>query len=268
MQKYINMNIKEIIDRFSGVGDILREYDIACVSCNVGTCLFRDIIEIHNLSPDEELEVLTRIAGVIYPDREVEIPLIKRKNKTGALTYSPPIRKLVDEHDVIKRLLEVIPRLIGELEEDRDNGLKLAGGAVDFIRSYADRFHHAKEEDILFRYFDENTEIFKVMRQDHEEARAHVRAIMEALDRRDPEKIAEHLKAYRELLTEHIKKEDEVLYPWLDKNLSTSQVGALFSKFMNIDETFGDVPRNQEAFIELIEVEFCAQEPDTEKINK
>jgi len=38
----------------------------------------------------------------------------------------------------------------------------------------------------------------------------------------------------------HIRKEDEILYPWMDRNLSTAQVGALFSKFaetMNGRET-------------------------------
>ena len=253
MQEYLNVNIKDIIDKFPGVGEILKEHDIACVSCNVGTCMLSDIIEIHNLSPDEEREVLTRIAAVMYPGREVRIPSIRRENKPRALTFSPPVRKLVAEHAVIKRLLEVIPRLIGELEEDRGNGFRWVEGAVDFIRSYADRFHHAKEEDVLFKYFDENAEIFHAMRLDHEEARGHVRAVMEALERKDAKIAGEHLEAYRELLTEHIKKEDEVLYPWLDRNISTSQVGALFTKFISIDETFGDVPRNQEAFIERIE---------------
>ena len=29
-----------------------------------------------------------------------------------------------------------------------------AGEGIDFVRGYADRFHHAKEEDILFDYAD------------------------------------------------------------------------------------------------------------------
>jgi len=34
---------------------------------------------------------------------------------------------------------------------------------VDFIRSYADKYHHAREEEILFKYFDEDMAILKVM---------------------------------------------------------------------------------------------------------
>ena len=32
-------------------------------------------------------------------------------------------------------------------------------------------------------------------------------------------------------MTEHIKKENEVLYPWIERGLSTTQVGELFAKF-------------------------------------
>jgi hemerythrin-like domain-containing protein len=42
--------------------------------------------------------------------------------------------------------------------------------------------------------------------------------------------------AYRELLTEHIRKEDEILYPWMDRELSVKQVGELFSKFNEADD--------------------------------
>jgi hemerythrin-like domain-containing protein len=107
---------------------------------------------------------------------------------------------------------------------------------VDFIRFYADKHHHAKEEQILFGYFDENSDILKAMHQDHEKARGHVKAVLEAMEKRDKDAIVEHLSAYRELLIEHIRKEDEILYPWMDKNLSVTQVGELFSAFAEADE--------------------------------
>jgi hemerythrin-like domain-containing protein len=69
------------------------------------------------------------------------------------------------------------------------------------------------------------------MLQDHETARGHVRAIFEGIKIKDKKSIIEHLNGYKDLLTEHIKKENEILYPWIDRNLSTRQVGELFSKF-------------------------------------
>ena len=51
--------------------------------------------------------------------------------------------------------------------------------------------------------------------------------------------MSEHLRAYGALLTEHIRKEDEVLYPWMDRELSTAQVGELFSRFAAVNDAAG-----------------------------
>src|SRR3990167_617921 len=77
------------------------------------------------------------------------------------------------------------------------------------------------------------------MLQDHETGRAHVRAIVEAVNGRNKNSVIEHLNGYKDLLTEHIKKEDEILYPWMDRGLSIQQVGELFSKFNEAEEKIG-----------------------------
>ena len=262
MEEYLNKGIKVIINQFPEVGDILNEYDIGCVPCSIGSCLLKDIIEIHNLSPDEEQELMAKIAKVIYPDREVIIPMIARKHEAGpkGISYSPPIKKLVDEHVLIKRLVALIPELIDNLDVAREEGRQAVIDSVDFIRSYADKYHHAKEEEILLKYFDEDLDIIKTIYEDHETGRAHVRAVLEALDARDKEGISEHLNAYGELLTEHIKKEDEILYPWMDRNLSITQVGELFSKFNAKDEESGDTSKKYEELINKLEQKFKLKE--------
>ena len=94
------------------------------------------------------------------------------------------------------------------------------------------------------------------MRQDHETGRAHVRAVLEAVEERDRVSASEHLNGYRELLTEHIKKEDEILYPWMDRELSDRQIGQLFSQFNETDETFGEAPGKYENFVSKLELQF------------
>ena len=257
MEEYLNKSIKEIINQFPEVGNILDQYNIGCAPCSVGSCLLKDIVEIHNLPAEEEQELMARIAKVIYPDREVKIPEVKRKGeaKPGEIRYSPPMQKLVDEHLLIKRLVAMIPEVIDNLDVESEPGRQVIVNSIDFIRSYADKYHHAKEEEILFKYFGEDLDIIKTMLEDHEKVRAHVRAILEALDNRDSEAISEHLNAYRELLSEHIKKEDEILYPWMDRDLSITQVGELFSEFNSRDQEFGDVPQRSEQFINKLEEE-------------
>jgi hemerythrin-like domain-containing protein len=239
MEEYLNTPIKEIITKFPKVGEILEEYNIGCVPCNVGSCLLKDIMEIHNLPETEEHQLLVRTAKVIYPNRQIKIPKIERKKKAGSgeIKYSPPIKRLVDEHVVIEKLVVSIPKVIENLDVGSEEGQQLIRNCVNFIRFYADKYHHAKEEEILFKYFDENLDILKVIHQDHEIARACVRAILEGLDRKDKNAITENLATYYELLTEHMKKEDEILYPWMDRNLSITQIGELFSKFNEVDET-------------------------------
>lgn len=265
MDEYLNQGIKDIISQFPEVGDILNEYDIGCVPCTVGTCLLKDIIDIHNLSLDEERELMSGISGVIYPDQATALPRIERKPKSSPKqsqkqSYSPPMQKLVDEHALIKRLVALIPQIIENLDVESEEGRQIVIDGVDFIRSYADRYHHAKEEDILLKYFDEGLEVIKTIYEDHESGRGHVRATLQALEDGDREAVREHLDAYRELLTEHIEKEDGILYPWMDRNLSTTQIGELYARFNAKDEGFGDAPKRYEALINRLEQKFAQKE--------
>ena len=255
MEEYLNKGIKEVINEFPEVEKILDEYGIGCAPCSVGTCLLKDIVEIHSLPADEEQQMMARIAKTIYRDKAIKVPQMKRKTeaKPKKIKYSQPIKKLVDEHVLIKKWVALIPEVVKYLDLDSEEGRQLILDGVDFIRSYADKYHHAKEEEILFKYFDENLDILKVMHEDHEYARGHRKAILEAFDRNDKDAIAEHLCAYGELLTEHIKKEDEILYPWMDRNFSITQIGELFSKFSVADKEIGYSPEKYEAFIDRLE---------------
>lgn len=262
MEKYLNKGIKEVIDQYPEIEEILSAYDIGCGPCAVGTCLLKDIVEIHNLPEEKEREMMARISSVIYPDREVEIPQIKKTTavESKEIEYSPPMKKLVDEHVLIKRWVALIPEVVKNLDVESEEGRQLILDGLDFIKSYADKYHHAKEEDILFKYFDENLDILKVIHEDHTQGRSHVKAIFEALDRRDKAVIADHLNAYGELLKEHITKENEIMYPWMDRHLSVTQVGELFSKFNETDEQIGFSVTKYEAFINKLEGKFKHEE--------
>ena len=257
MQEYLNKGIKEIIGEFPKVADILNEYNIGCVPCNVGTCLLKDIVEIHNLPEDEEQELMLKIAKVIYPDKDIKILKKERKQKASKVQYSPPMKKLVDEHLLIKRLIALIPDIIEDLNLSSQEDRQLVLDSVDFIRSYADKYHHAKEEDILFKYFDENLDIIKNMLIDHETGRNHVKAVVEGVKKQNKTEVAEHLNGYKELLSEHIKKEDEILYPWLDRGLTVSQVGEIHQKFIEANKKIGEeVPKKYEKLILGLEERF------------
>jgi len=256
METYLNAAIKDVITEFPEVGTILVEYDVGCVTCQVGTCLLKDVVGIHGLAPEAEQALMARIAKAVAPgavaggtDAGTARPAgaeIKAVAPARALDtdkkefkYSPPLKQLVDEHVLIKRLVALIPQLLEVVDVNAAEDRELLMNGVDFIRSYADRFHHAKEENILFGYFDCSLEIVQAMLADHQTARAHVRQLVEAVETRNGDAIADHLGAYGELLSAHIKKEDEILYPWMDRELTTAEVGELFSRFATVDEAAG-----------------------------
>ncbi len=239
MEKYLNAPIKEIITKFPGVGKILEEYNIGCVPCSLGSCLLKDVVAIHNLSKEQELELMYRIEKTIYPGRDIKKPVFKavsRNESVKKIEYSPPIKRLVDEHTLIKKWIEQIPIVTENLDIESVSGRQLILDGLDFIRFYADQFHHAKEEEILFEYTDKNLDIIKTMLADHEAARGYVRSVSEAVEKKDRFAAIDYLNAYKDLLIEHIKKEDEILYPWIDRGLSTTQVGELFTKFNEAEE--------------------------------
>jgi hemerythrin-like domain-containing protein len=219
-------------------------------------------VGIHNLPADQQREMMGRISQVIHPGQEIQIPKVERKaeSKPKELKYSPPMKILVDEHVLIKKWLALIPDILPRLDLESEEDRRLIRDGVDFIRSYADKFHHAKEEDILFKYFDESLDLVKVMGEDHKTARNHVKAIVEAVERKERETVVRHLIAYRELLSQHIKREDEIMLPWMDKQLSVSQVGDLFSKFQEVGEKMASYQKKYEDFIFRVEREYRGKE--------
>jgi hemerythrin-like domain-containing protein len=258
MDEYLNKGIKEIITEFPEIESVLNDYDIGCGPCTVGICLLKDIVAIHRMSADQEQELMARIAKTIRQEEDIKIPALEKRTeaKPKEFKYSPPIKKLVDEHVLIKRWIALIPKVVNDLDVETEEGRQLIRDGVDMIRSYADKFHHAKEEEILFKYFDENLDILKVMHEDHTHARGFVKAMFDALESRDQKTIAENLMAYRDLLTEHIRKEDEILYPWMDNQFSTRQVGELFAKFTEADQQMGFSPDKYEHFIDQLEIKY------------
>lgn len=257
MDAYKDKGIKEIIAEFPKVGEILDEFGIGCVSCTVGICALKDILDIHTMPAEKEAELMARIGAVINPEREIKTSeTISSHRQIISHTFSPPLQALVDEHKLIKRWLAMVPSLLEDMDPATKEGERLFREGVDFIRSYADKLHHGKEEDILFTYFDDQEIIFQVIYEDHRTARDHVKQMIAAIDAKDAESLRANLTAYAALLTEHIKKEDEILFPWLDRRLTASKITELEKKFQLADRELAVDTEKHTNFVEDIESRF------------
>ncbi|UCF30471.1 MAG: hemerythrin domain-containing protein [bacterium] len=260
MQNFMNMSVKEVIEKNPRIGEILEEYHIGCVPCTVATCLLRDVVTIHNLPGKDEAMLMYRMEKELYPERNVQLREVAEGKEKEEFKFSPPMQELVDEHVHIKQLVAYISEVLELVAQDEDIDRDLLFNVIRFIREYADRYHHAKEEDILFEYTDRSLEIINVIMEDHVTARGHIQAVVDAIDTGNREEIISHLTAYQALLTEHITKEDEILFPWIDRGLTTSQVGEIYRKFSEADAELGsDLPRRNLEFLRTLNEKFASQ---------
>ncbi len=62
-----------------------------------------------------------------------------------------PIGPLMREHRLIERMVTLLKGELKQITETNEVDVEFLMVAIDFIRMYADRTHHGKEEDILFR---------------------------------------------------------------------------------------------------------------------
>jgi len=137
---------------------------------------------------------------------------------------------MMDEHQLILRMISLVEKNTERLAAGQFRHWQFYLDAVDFIRNYADRFHHAKEEDVLFvelvkNGMPEKSSPIEAMLMEHDQGRAHVRgmeeAAQQALDGKTGQipAIIEHARGYAELLRGHIDKEDSILYPLSERVL-------------------------------------------------
>jgi hemerythrin-like domain-containing protein len=135
---------------------------------------------------------------------------------------------LVTEHRLILRMIALLERNAPRTADGTYTNWHFYLDGVDFIRNYADRFHHAKEEDVLFEALVKNGmprehSPVAAMLMEHDQGRAFVKAMetaaLEELSGQTGREriIADNALAYAALLREHIAKEDEILYPLAER---------------------------------------------------
>lgn len=142
------------------------------------------------------------------------------------------ISLMVEEHRNIKRVLRVARKLCINILNGKEVNYEGFNMLVDFVKNYADKHHHNKEEDILFKKMSEELgeEIAKGpiygMFADHDMGRLYIRNLIEALDRvknGDEDSkvdIIANAISYTDLLHRHIDKEDNAIYKFGEHNLS------------------------------------------------
>lgn len=144
---------------------------------------------------------------------------------------------LMQEHQLILRYVDLMEQYAAASLKNPDTPILLERAAcfIEFIHEFADDFHHAKEEDILFRYLEApgvltHCNPVPQMLMEHAKARELVQNMEHALQTKELNRLAENAAQYTGLLREHIYKEDNILYPMGERGLSDEAKAALLKE--------------------------------------
>ncbi len=161
-----------------------------------------------------------------------------------------PTEILKEEHKIIKKYLDVIDKIVEDASHDKNINSADLEDIVDFIRTFADKCHHSKEQDLLFPAM-ESAGIPReggpigVMLEEHEIGRNFVKNLASAIlkykngDRKALKDIAENASGYSELLRQHIDKEDNILYMMADMHLDEDTEKQLLKDFDKVEKKMG-----------------------------
>jgi hemerythrin-like domain-containing protein len=155
---------------------------------------------------------------------------------------------LMIEHRLIERMISVIKHTLTQIESTHEVDPVFVDTAVDFIRTYADRTHHGKEEDILFRDLgkrDLSVEDQRVMQElidEHVFGRQTTKALVEANTRyRNGDEsalsdITSKLHTIAEFYPKHIEREDKVFFPACRVYFTDDEDQAMLKEFLEFDQ--------------------------------
>jgi len=179
-----------------------------------------------------------------------------------------PIGPLMWEHRLIERMVSVLKAELARMTSSDSADPVAIDAAVDFFRTYADRTHHGKEEDILFRELrgmalsDEHRRIMDELVAEHATGRREVGGLVAAKERYvqgDVSALAGirgHLGTLIEFYPRHIEKEDLHFFHPCMAYFTKAELKAMLDEMWEFDrkmlhERYGAMVREWETRIAL-----------------
>src|ERR1035441_10010877 len=162
------------------------------------------------------------------------------------------------------RNIETVVKALGDsalaIERGQRADVAMLATAVEFLRVYADKLHHGKEETLFFpmlvkRGVPSQGCPIGGLNHEHEKGRALVQALADqspAYAQGKPgakKALLETLRGIVDLYHNHIWKEEAMVFPMADKVLTAADQAELSEKFGEVDRSVGlDVVARLETF--------------------
>ena len=160
-----------------------------------------------------------------------------------------PIGPLMKEHRLIEKMIQLMKQEIEKMKKFTKANPLFIDIAVDFIRTYADRTHHGKEEDILFRDLEKkelspnHTKIMEELVEEHIWARNTVAKLVDTKNQYLKgniellNDIINHLTELTEFYPKHIEKEDKHFFIPVMKYFTKEEQDKMLQEFWDFDKT-------------------------------
>lgn len=152
-------------------------------------------------------------------------------------------QELIHEHNAILIALNVIEKMYENIQNDKGIDYKDIEDIIEFLKVFADKCHHGKEEDYLFPALEEvgiknQNGPIGVMLSQHKQGRELIKQMQESIVNEIINKNAfvDAASSYVNLLRNHIEKENKILFPMSDSKLSVSKQKELLNNFENFEK--------------------------------
>jgi len=155
------------------------------------------------------------------------------------------INYLVAEHDIISSVEDLLPLLNGHWRINKEIYEEAVKLLIIFFREYGDKFHHFKEEQVLFPKLNSKSEfsqptLVEELEDHHELFREYVATLEAVLLDGDYEKVQSTLKSYVADLLDHIGAENDELFVMAESLLTAEELEAMYFDFVDYDREIGD----------------------------
>jgi hemerythrin-like domain-containing protein len=160
------------------------------------------------------------------------------------------IEILVEEHKLILRGLDLLTTAAEKIVRNQNPPRELFEKAAIFSRDFTNKFHHYKEEIVMFgllaqKHLGEIDGEMERLRNQHEILRNFMSEISDSLDgysknsETEARRLHRNLSEYIETLRRHVHAEDKIFYPLAEKTLTPEEMRDMTAKFEEYSASAG-----------------------------
>jgi len=144
-----------------------------------------------------------------------------------------------EHHDIAAVVLMAEEMLLRRMA-DPNIGIRDMPEMTNFFLRYADHLHHAKEESVLFpavlRHQPESLTLLDVLLEEHQQIRAILATLEQALSRGQRDAYFETVRAYIAVMHQHLAREEGQLLPLADQLFSPEEQQQLAAQLAAVQE--------------------------------